>query len=186
MTQNIAAVVVTYNRKALLKKCIDHILKQSAGAPDILVIDNASTDGTEGFITEEYKDVPEVKYYNTGANLGGAGGFSYGINKAVCLDYEYLWIMDDDTIPEEDALSELIKADKLLDGNYGFLSSYAKWIDGTPCKMNVPAISYKWRENINLMDEKMIRLDSASFVSMYIKASVVKEVGLPIKEFLGG
>ena len=41
MTQNIAAVVVTYNRKALLKKCIDHILKQSAGAPDILVIDNA-------------------------------------------------------------------------------------------------------------------------------------------------
>ena len=183
MTQNIAAVVVTYNRKALLKKCIDHILKQSAGAPDILVIDNASTDGTEGFITEEYKDVPEVKYYNTGANLGGAGGFSYGINKAVCLDYEYLWIMDDDTIPEEDALSELIKADKLLDGNYGFLSSYAKWIDGTPCEMNVPAISYKWRENINLMDEKMIRLDSASFVSMYIKASVVKEVGLPIKEF---
>ena len=132
MTQNIAAVVVTYNRKALLKKCIDHILKQSAGAPDILVIDNASTDGTEGFITEEYKDVPEVKYYNTGANLGGAGGFSYGINKAVCLDYEYLWIMDDDTIPKEDALSELIKADKLLDGNYGFLSSYAKWIDGTP------------------------------------------------------
>ena len=66
MTQNIAAVVVTYNRKALLKKCIDHILKQSAGAPDILVIDNASTDGTGGFITEEYKDVPEVKYYNTG------------------------------------------------------------------------------------------------------------------------
>ena len=183
MTQNIAAVVVTYNRKALLKKCIDHILKQSAGAPDILVIDNASTDGTGGFITEEYKDVPEVKYYNTGANLGGAGGFSYGINKAVCLDYEYLWIMDDDTIPKEDALSELIKADKLLDGNYGFLSSYAKWIDGTPCEMNVPAISYKWRENINLMDEKMIRLDSASFVSMYIKASVVKEVGLPIKEF---
>ena len=54
--------------------------------------------------------------------------------------------------------------------------------------MNVPAISYKWRENINLMDKKMIRLDSASFVSMYIKASVVKEVGLPIKEFfyMGG
>lgn len=32
----------------------------------------------------------------------------------------------------------------------------------------------------------MIRLDSASFVSMYIKASVVKEVGLPIKNFLYG
>lgn len=43
----IAAVVVTYNRKELLKKCIQHILEQTVDSLDIVVIDNGSTDGTE-------------------------------------------------------------------------------------------------------------------------------------------
>ena len=88
MTQNIAAVVVTYNRKALLKKCIDHILKQSAGAPDILVIDNASTDGTGGFITEEYKDVSDdiIAYINVHCAKGNPESCA---DKEDSYNYEY-------------------------------------------------------------------------------------------------
>ena len=184
MQNKIAAVVVTFNRKTLLNKCVHHILNQTVQDVDVLVIDNASTDGTEEMIREEFGNNDRVKYLNTGSNLGGAGGFSYGMKAAVEQGYESLWIMDDDTIPEEKALEAFLETEELLDGNYGFLSSYAKWIDGTPCEMNVPRLALSWRENIaQQFDNQLIRLETASFVSMYVKADVVKKVGLPIKEF---
>ena len=180
----IAAVVVTYNRKELLKKCIQHILEQSVDSLDIVVIDNGSTDGTEKDIHDIYADNEQVIYINTKENLGGAGGFSFGIKWAAKKGYDYLWIMDDDTIPEKNTLEEFLNADKALNGEYGFLSSYAKWIDGTACNMNVPRISNNSRVNID--DEfnySLMQVESASFVSMFVKTEVVKKVGLPIKEF---
>lgn len=181
---NIAAVVVTYNRKDMLLTCITKILCQSAGDPDILVIDNASTDGTGDMVKEKFGEETRVKYINTGANLGGAGGFSYGINVAVNQGYEYLWIMDDDTFPEEGALEALLKADELLEGEYGFLSSYAKWTDGSACEMNLPKVSGNWRYFVDTQfNNRILALESTSFVSFFVKADVVKEVGLPIKEF---
>lgn len=184
MHNKIAAVIVTYNRKNLLKKCVEHVLSQSVSNVDALIIDNASTDGTNELVNQLFETNERVHYVNTGANLGGAGGFSYGIRWAVEHGYDYLWIMDDDTIPETDALKEFVASDKLLNGKYGFLASYVKWIDGTPCEMNVPSISQEWRNNIaQQFDNSMIRLDTASFVSIFIKASTVRRVGLPIKEF---
>ena len=43
----VAAIVVTYNRKQLLKECLNAILNQTAEVERIIVINNASTDGTE-------------------------------------------------------------------------------------------------------------------------------------------
>ncbi len=105
MNSKTAAVVVTYNRKDLLEKCIDRLRQQKNAACDIIIVDNASTDGTADMIKCQY-NVPEVIYMNTGANLGGAGGFQYGVKQAVLLGYEYVWIMDDDTLPQETALYE--------------------------------------------------------------------------------
>lgn len=180
----IATVVVTYNRKDLLKTCINNVLNQTKGNPDVLVIDNASTDGTADTIKDLFGDNSRVIYMNTGANLGGAGGFSYGINAAVNMGYDYLWIMDDDTFPDATALEELLKASDLLENKYGFLSSYVKWTDGSSCEMNLPKVSSKWRYFVDMQfRHNLLALDSASFVSLFIKADAVKEVGLPIKEF---
>lgn len=184
MDKKIAAVVVTYNRKDLLIKCLKSILSQTYKDVEIVVVDNASTDGTKKLIEDEYSRNARVQYVNTGSNLGGAGGFSYGIKWAVQHNYNYLWIMDDDTIPTETALEELMKADELLKDDFGFLASYVKWTDGTSCEMNIPMISEEWRKNISFQfSNRMIRLESASFVSILLKAEVVKQVGLPIKEF---
>lgn len=88
---------------------------------DILIIDNASTDGTYEYIKDLLNDA-RILYFNTGANLGGAGGFSYGIRLATEKGYSYCWIMDDDTIAEKDALSELIVASDKVE-NFSFLCS---------------------------------------------------------------
>ena len=99
-------IVVTYNRKELLRENISALIKQSYRDHDILVIDNASTDGTQKMVEE--LNNPFIRYYNTGKNLGGAGGFSYGLKIAAEGNYRYAWIMDDDSIPENSALESLI------------------------------------------------------------------------------
>lgn len=180
----IVAIVVTYNRKKLLRENIEALLNQSFSQLDIMIIDNASTDGTYEYISDLAKNYGKVKYYNTGKNLGGAGGFSLGIKKACEKGYEKIWIMDDDTIPQTTALEELVKADKLLNGDYGFLASTVLWTDNSWNKMNLLRTD-PWHvfEQNNLIEKGIVPINRASFVSLLINAKAVFEMGLPIKEF---
>ena len=70
MKNKIAAIVVTYNRKKLLRECIDRLLKQNYSELDIIVIDNASTDNTKDEIINLIEE-NKIIYVNTGENLGG-------------------------------------------------------------------------------------------------------------------
>lgn len=178
--KKVIAVIVTYNRKELLKECINALLQQDYNNCDILVVDNASTDGTKDFILEELQN-NKVHYENTGSNLGGAGGFNFGMKKACELGCDFIWVMDDDCIVHKNSLIELINADKELNGNYGFLSSKVLWKDGSICKMNIQKRKFsKWLKDFETNNQKIAM---ASFVSLFLKTSIVKEIGLPIKEF---
>lgn len=176
----IAAIIVTYNRRELLKQNIECLLAQTASDFDILIIDNASTDGTNQLVSE-YASYEKIKYHNTGKNLGGAGGFQFGIKKAVLLGYEYLWIMDDDCLPNANALEKLIQAGKELNNDYGFLSSKVIWTDGQLCTMNVQKQSLT--KQVTNFGDATTAACFASFVSLFIKSEIVKKLGLPIKEF---
>lgn len=183
LSKKVIVVVVTYNRKVLLKECLDALLSQKYQNFNILVIDNASTDGTKEYI-EDVIDNEKVLYKNTGANIGGAGGFNYGMKEACKFKCDYIWIMDDDTIVKEDSLEKLLLADKLLKGNYGFLSSSVLWKDGkTPCVMNRQKITKNWYEKSNYLKYSIIKTYYSTFVSFFIKKETVKKEGLPIKEF---
>ena len=108
----IVAVVVTYNRKELLEENIKALLDQEFDQFDILIVDNASTDGTEK-VVKKYES-KKLKYMNTGANLGGAGGFNFGLRQAIEKNYDYCWLMDDDTIPTKTALKSLVNKTEIL------------------------------------------------------------------------
>lgn len=178
--RKVIAVVVTYNRKELLKEAIEALLNQDYNNCGILVVDNASTDGTKEYIDELLKNT-RVHYENTGANLGGAGGFNYGMKRACQMGCDYVWVMDDDCIVHKDSLIELLNADKQLNGNYGFLSSKVLWKDGSICKMNIPKKTFStWLKEF---DKPVQEIAMASFVSLFVKTDIIKEMGLPIKEF---
>ena len=177
---NVAAVIVTYNRLEMLKECISKLLEQDYVC-DILIVNNASTDNTEEYILENFSSNSRVLYKNTGANLGGAGGFNYGIRWAVELKYEFIWVMDDDCMPTKGALKEFIQYDSLNKGKYGFLSSKVLWKDGTICKMNIQRKTMY--RNVKDFNSKAVPICMASFVSFFVPSYVIKEVGLPIKEF---
>ena len=176
----IAAVIVTYNRKTLLMDCIEHILGQEGAACDILVIDNHSTDGT-GDALRPYVNAGRAVYIDTGENLGGAGGFSLGIRRAAEQGYDRIWVMDDDCMPEKDALAALLRAERDLGGNYGFLSSRVLWKDGTLCDMNLQRETLT--RDLKGFDRRLQPVVMASFVSLFLKRETVMELGLPIKEF---
>ena len=179
------AVIVTYNRLDLLKEGIDALLHQTCPC-DILIVDNASTDETPGWANEFAEKHPSVLYENTGANLGGAGGFNYGMRRGVEMGYDYVWIMDDDAIADPKALEELHKAGEKLP-SYGFLASVVYWMDGSLCEMNrqrTPS-HYLLKEDVDnaLREECMIPIETATFVSLLIPKETIRKVGLPIKEF---
>ena len=176
----VAAIVVTFNRKELLKECIAALLTQSVKDLDILIIDNASADGTADYIAECLSN-ESIRYFNTGKNIGGAGGFQYGIIKAAAMGYKYLWLMDDDSIPSESALQELLDLDKHLKGRYGYLSSKVLWTDGSLCRMNIQRRSL--RKDVTDFESPYTRSTMATFVSLFLRTDMVKRVGLPIKEF---
>ena len=178
---SVVAVVVTYNRKNLLKECIDALLQSNYDNLQIAVIDNASTDGTRELINSRFSNNPTVKYFNTGSNLGGAGGFNYGIKRAMELDCDRIWLMDDDCIVKAGSLSNLINEDQKLSGKFGFLCSKVLWKDGNMCRMNVPKISFT--KKIDGSETKITPVIFCTFVSFYVKAETVREVGYPITDF---
>lgn len=175
----IVAIVVTYNRVSILKQAIKCLLNQSVKDLDIIIIDNNSTDDTYKYANSI--NIDRVKYYNTGRNLGGAGGFNFGIRKAVECGYYFCWIMDDDTLAKPNALKNFLLADKKTNGNYGWLSSKTLWTNGKLCSMNIQRNSpYTDIKNFNT---PLINAKMASFVSLFMNIEVIKKVGLPLKEF---
>ena len=172
-------MVVTYNRKALLMECVAALRAQSYPDLHIYIIDNASTDGT-GEAIRPLDAAGALRYVNTGANLGGAGGFQFGIRRAVEAGFDYVWIMDDDSVPEPDALSALMEAAG-QSAAFGWLSGKTLWTDGSLCRMNIQR-DLKMG-NITEFTGDRIRAGAATFVSLLLPSKVVLEVGLPIKEF---
>lgn len=181
MKKNLA-IVVTYNRKSLLEECLLSLKNQTVKGLDVLVVDNASTDGTREYL--ESIDDERISRVFLPENIGGAGGFSAGIKEGVLRGYENLWLMDDDTIPRANALEELLKADEKLNGKYGFLSSLALFTDGTPCVMNNHLLPSKiTSDSVKVFGEEIyFEVLTATFVSLFIKSGIVKHYGLPIKE----
>ena len=99
----ITAVVVTYNRKELLKRVIG-CLKDISALSSVVVVNNGSTDGTGQWLDEQ-TDIEVI----TQPNVGGSGGFYTGIKHAYEDGADWIWCMDDDVFPEPDCLSELLK-----------------------------------------------------------------------------
>jgi len=175
----VAAVVVTYNRLPLLQQCLQALAAQSAHLEAIWVIDNASTDGTQTAVQAMHLE--NLVYRNTGKNLGGAGGFAYGVKEAAMAGYDALWLMDDDTIPEPEALQNLLECDRKLEGKYGWLSSRALAPDGTDQPMN------RQRKtpytDVEGYTENQVPAVMASFVSLFLRTDIVKKFGIPIADF---
>lgn len=107
--KKVCAVVVTYNRKALLLNCLQALKTQTYPLDHIVVINNASQDGTIEFLQENgWQDNDKFTLITLPKNQGGAGGFYEGISFAYQRQFDYIWLMDDDGFPSINCLEKLI------------------------------------------------------------------------------
>lgn len=151
--------MVTYNRKALLAKCISALQAQSRRPELILVIDNASTDGTRAMLREQgWLTQPHIQVVALDTNTGGAGGFAEGMRFAMQGNTDWLWMMDDDAEPRPTTLKHLMSAVEDDNAIYGSIAVANNgrlcWplfsIDGVefdvpdrvPTRVNVPALPF--------------------------------------------
>jgi hypothetical protein len=99
----ISLILVTMNRKELLKRCLESILLQKFADYEIIVVDNASDDGTGDMVQSLF---PGVRYFYLSNNLGPPGGRNYGVRMAAG---EFCVFLDDDAIfADDNVLSRVV------------------------------------------------------------------------------
>jgi len=194
----LVAVVVTYNRLDQLRVTVARLLAATAeGLDRVIVVDNASTDGTAEWLAAQ--DDPYLVVQRCAVNGGGAGGFEAGMRFAVeAFDPDWILVMDDDARPAPGAVTAFLKADR---------STAAAWSaavyhpDGRICDMNRPTLNPFWHKgmvwrtlkgvvqgkgrdgfHLNRVDYQGTAtraVDSGSFVGLFISRKAVETVGYP-------
>jgi len=99
----ISVIILNYNGKRFLKVLFDSLLKTTYSNYEIIMIDNHSNDDSIDFVRKNY---PSVKIYDTGKNLGYAGGNNFGIDKA---NGEFVLLLNNDIEVTSDWLEPIIK-----------------------------------------------------------------------------
>lgn len=182
--ETVFAVVLTYNRKDLLRRCLDAIYAQNRPCDGVLVIDNGSSDGTEQMLAELSRT--NLQCFVLSQNIGASGGFNAGFRLAYQLGADFVWMMDDDVIPAEDALRQLLDADHLLERE-GIARAYLLSTAYTESGLitNSPDLDVR-RNRIDYEDWPrtlafgLAPVRRGTFVSILVPRAVIAEHGLPI------
>lgn len=98
----ISLILVSMNRKELLERCLRSVQRQTFPDMEIIVVDNASCDGTEDMVRNLF---PDIRYYYLSTNLGPPGGRNYGMRMSAA---EICVFIDDDALfTDDDSLNRL-------------------------------------------------------------------------------
>lgn len=178
----VVAVVVAYNRRELLLEALAAIRVQTVPPIAVVVVDNASDDGSAEAALAAW---PEVEVVRLDRNTGGAGGFTAGLAVALARhEPDWLWLMDDDTIPTPTALEALLAA-TARHRDVALAGSRVVWTDGADHPMNTPrAKPFAGRPEVRAArGAGGIAVRSSSFVSMLVAADRVRSAGLPVADY---
>lgn len=100
----VTVVVITWNKKDLLRNCLKSLNKQTYKNFQRIVVDNGSTDGTLEFIKRDY---PQIKIVSLEKNLGFSRAANEGIKASKS---EYVIFLNNDTVVDKDFVKNLLKA----------------------------------------------------------------------------
>lgn len=179
---SVAVVVVTRNRKAMLKRCLAALAAQTRPPGRVFVVDNASSDGTAELIREEFRS---AEYLRLEENLGGAYGFHEGMKAALAAGFGWIWTMDDDCFADPRALEKLTEAAKdgavygsvtlSEEGGGALACGRVSWLDAGK---ETPVSDVSSFGGIAAAETAGI-----GFGGLFISRGVIALVGLPRKDF---
>jgi len=179
---SVCAVVVTFNRKELLRQGLQALRRQTRPLDQIVVVNNHSTDGTEALLADEFGDLPRV---NLTENRGGAGGFHEGMKWAYDHGFEWMWVMDDDIEPFPSAIETMLRYQDISrfiharrEAPEGMVSLEAIWDLSSCWPMQCGA-----DPTFEQSDRPWISIRFGNFEGALIHRSVIDKIGLPDPRF---
>jgi len=107
MPPRVFIIIVNWNGEADTLECLRSLRRDTYENKGIIVVDNGSSDGSVVSIAREF---PEVTLIETKCNLGFTGGNNVGIDRALRAGADYLYLLNNDTVSEEGAMSALVTA----------------------------------------------------------------------------
>ena len=172
----ITAIIVTYNRKKLLERCLSAITTQTRRPDAVLVIDNASTDGTPAWLHKWMPlHLPQATLIALDQNTGGAGGFAAGMKLAFENGAEWVWMMDDDAEPPPEALEQLMRVATDPSHVYGSLAVCGDETSWLTTVLNPPLGEVERPEDV----PEHAEVQSLPFLGFLIHRDLVARIGLP-------
>lgn len=168
-----------------MRECLDCVLCQTLPFSAVCVVDNHSTDGTAVDLDALAGKFSQLQVFHLEKNLGGAGGFSYGLKQLAKSGCDWLLIIDDDAMLNKNYLEELDKAIQETD--------YLAY-SGTVITQDAIDFTHRRRlKNPWLMtyepvpetdyQKKAFEYDISTFCGLLIKTSLVRQMGLPKTEY---
>jgi rhamnopyranosyl-N-acetylglucosaminyl-diphospho-decaprenol beta-1,3/1,4-galactofuranosyltransferase len=190
----VSVVIVTYNRKQLLTRCIEAVLNQTVVIDKIYIVDNASTDGTAAFLEKNglKSSAPSsatkivnstvIHYLRLKENTGGAGGFYTGMQRAHKDSADFLWVMDDDGFPHNTCLEKLLEHTS----RYEFIMPISISIENTNLlSWLIRGKKDKFTRSYSELKEAYpdgIMRHAIPFNGLLLPSSLTERVGFPKKE----
>ena len=179
----VVATILTRNRVEVLRKAVRAALDQTRAPDAVIVVDNASTDGTLGVLAEQFPDVSVVALEE---NQGATGGFYEAIAAGRRAGADWLWLLDDDSIARPEALEELLAVLDRLEGPLAptVLCSRVEWRDGSPHLMNRPVVRPDdGQQLVDAVRRRVYPIRAATWVSVMISSAAVERFGMPLRQF---
>ncbi len=177
----VSVIVLSYNQKEMTKECIESVLFSSAYENiELIVVDNASNDGSAEMLSELHKEHPRLKVILNSENRGFAGGNNDGIRAS---SGEYTLLLNNDTLITRGYITSMLKYfDKIP--NLGMVGACTNNI-GNEARVRV---SYYDKSGIPLFAHKFTSRNRTKYMvqdegalamfCVLIKAAVFEEVGL--------
>jgi GT2 family glycosyltransferase len=181
---SIASVTVAHNGAAALPRQLDAIKKQTHPLDEIIVVNNASSDNSERLLA---RDFPEITTLNQPSNIGVGGGFSAGLEYATNQKkYDWIWLLDQDSLPSDDCLQRLLEALGRLGDKTDDVGILAPVCANENAKLSyLPSL---WqhglrKRRVNVQDQPVSFVDSVISSGTLLRSVAVEEIGLPRSDF---
>ena len=183
-------IVINWNGREHLDACFASLLETTYGNVRILLVDNASSDGSVDFVRERFGADVRVELLALDQNLGWSGGNNAGIRRALEGGADHLFLLNNDTATAPDAISLLVSA-MGADGHLGALAPRMVLFD-QPDLLNsiglrLSSIGAAWDIGIGRIDGPRWHTPAPVIGvcggAMFLRASVLLETGLLPEDF---
>lgn len=179
--KSIAIVIVNYNGNNDTLECLESIDRYcKENDYTVYLVDNASKAPISD--SELKKFNVHIKYIQSGKNLGFAGGNNLAVSGIKLGDFDYVFLLNNDTVLLDDSVDRLVKKIEITPNIIGGIVNYyydnpeEMWQAGSDTVAK--KLKSKERKDFDVLSEDMIFVDSIPGSSMMIPRKIIEEIGL--------